>query len=89
MAGYPETGPVAAAQRELRRRRSAPAGRLVTAVEAAQRGVPQTAVERTCPTCGEKHAVELAENDRWLAAGEAAPECPACESLMAMHFPPD
>ena len=66
-----------------------PAARLVTAVEAAQRGVPQTAVERTCATCEQPFAVELEENDRWLAAGAPAPECPACESLMAMHFPPD
>ena len=63
--------------------------RLVTAVEAAQLGVPQTAVERTCPTCASRFAVALEENDRLLLAGEPAPECPACESLMAMHFPPD
>ena len=65
-----------------------PAARLVTAVEAAQLGVPQTAVERRCPTCGEPHVVALEENDRLLLIDEPAPDCPACESLMAMHFPP-
>ena len=65
-----------------------PAARLVTAVEAVQLGVPQTAVERTCPTCREPFAVELRENDRWLLAGEPVPECPDC-ILEAMHFPPD
>ena len=62
-----------------------PAARLVTAVEAAQRGVPQTAVERTCTTCGEAVVVELRENERRLLAEESGPQCATC----AMHFPPD
>jgi len=60
--------------------------RLVTAVEAAQRGVPQTAVEHRCVTCREPFALALEENDRLLLAGEPAPECPDC-ILEAMHFP--
>ena len=64
-----------------------PAARLVTAVEAAQLGVPQTAVERRCPTCGEPFQLALRENDRLLLAGGPAPDCPDC-ILDAMYFPP-
>jgi hypothetical protein len=55
-----------------------PAARLVTAVEAAQLGVPQTAVERTCPLCHEPFLVELREHDRRRLAGEPVPRCPDC-----------
>jgi len=79
---------LACPEHELPPLRLAAALRLITAVEAAQLGVPQTAVERRCATCREPFAVALEENDRLLLAVDPAPECPACESLMAMHFPP-
>ena len=52
--------------------------KLVTAVEAAQLGVPQTAVERRCTTCREPFALALEENDRLLLACEPVPRCPDC-----------
>jgi DNA-directed RNA polymerase subunit RPC12/RpoP len=55
-----------------------PAARLITAVEAAQRGVPQTAVERRCSLCREPFLVELRENDRRRLAGEPVVRCPDC-----------
>lgn len=52
--------------------------KLVTAVEAAQRGVPQTGMARLCPLCREPFVIELRENDRRVAAGESAQRCPDC-----------